>query len=83
MHQIVEGLLYLHRYSILHRDLTLANLLLTKECDIKIADFGLATQLRAPDEKHITMCGTPNFISPLVVVGTLIYPCSGFMSRGS
>lgn len=32
----------------------------------KIADFGLATQLTKPDEKHLTMCGTPNFISPEV-----------------
>ncbi|XP_018319337.1 serine/threonine-protein kinase PLK4 isoform X2 [Agrilus planipennis] len=32
----------------------------------KIADFGLATQLARPDEKHMTMCGTPNFISPEV-----------------
>ncbi|KAJ8297817.1 hypothetical protein KUTeg_024348 [Tegillarca granosa] len=30
----------------------------------KIADFGLATQLVVPDEKHFTMCGTPNYISP-------------------
>ena len=32
----------------------------------KIADFGLATQLSRSDEKHLTMCGTPNFISPEV-----------------
>lgn len=32
----------------------------------KISDFGLATQLTRPDEKHLTMCGTPNFISPEV-----------------
>jgi len=30
----------------------------------RIADFGLATQLTRPDEKHMTMCGTPNYISP-------------------
>ena len=30
----------------------------------KIADFGLATQLQGPEEKHFTMCGTPNYISP-------------------
>jgi polo-like kinase 4 len=33
----------------------------------KIADFGLATQLSRADEKHLTMCGTPNYISPEVV----------------
>ena len=30
----------------------------------KIADFGLSIQLKAEDEKHYTMCGTPNFIAP-------------------
>ncbi|XP_076834890.1 serine/threonine-protein kinase PLK4 isoform X2 [Brachyhypopomus gauderio] len=66
MHQIVKGMLYLHTHGIMHRDLTLANLLLTSNMNIKIADFGLATQLRLPSEKHFTMCGTPNYISPEV-----------------
>ena len=33
MRQAVEGLLYLHSHGILHRDLTLANLLLTNDMD--------------------------------------------------
>ncbi|XP_072546531.1 serine/threonine-protein kinase PLK4 [Salminus brasiliensis] len=66
MHQIVKGMLYLHTHGIMHRDLTLSNLLLTSSRNIKIADFGLATQLKLPSEKHFTMCGTPNYISPEV-----------------
>ncbi|XP_076343742.1 LOW QUALITY PROTEIN: serine/threonine-protein kinase PLK4-like [Tachypleus tridentatus] len=64
LRQIVEGMIYLHSHNILHRDLTLSNLLLTKSMRVKIADFGLATQLAWPEEKHMTMCGTPNYISP-------------------
>ncbi|XP_071951441.1 serine/threonine-protein kinase PLK4-like [Antedon mediterranea] len=64
MNQIVIGLLYLHSHGILHRDLTLANILLTKDLNCKIADFGLATKLNLPSDKHYTMCGTPNYISP-------------------
>uniref|UniRef100_A0A8B9LVZ2 Serine/threonine-protein kinase PLK4 n=1 Tax=Astyanax mexicanus TaxID=7994 RepID=A0A8B9LVZ2_ASTMX len=66
MHQIVKGMLYLHTHGIMHRDLTLSNLLLSSSMNIKIADFGLATQLKLPSEKHFTMCGTPNYISPEV-----------------
>ncbi len=66
MHQIVKGMLYLHTHGIMHRDLTLSNLLLSTSMNIKIADFGLATQLKLPSEKHFTMCGTPNYISPEV-----------------
>ncbi|XP_016925999.3 serine/threonine-protein kinase PLK4 [Drosophila suzukii] len=65
--QVVEGLLYLHSHNIMHRDISLSNLLLSKEMHVKIADFGLATQLKRPDERHMTMCGTPNYISPEVV----------------
>lgn len=64
--QVVEGLLYLHSHKILHRDLSLSNLMLTKNMDAKIGDFGLAAQLKAADEKHYTMCGTPNYIAPEV-----------------
>ncbi|EEZ98528.1 Serine/threonine-protein kinase PLK4-like Protein [Tribolium castaneum] len=70
MKQVVEGMKYLHTHNILHRDISLSNLLLTKDMQVKIADFGLATQLSRPDEKHTTMCGTPNFISPEVLSRT-------------
>ncbi|XP_012590289.1 PREDICTED: serine/threonine-protein kinase PLK4, partial [Condylura cristata] len=64
LRQITTGMLYLHAHGILHRDLTLSNLLLTRSMNVKIADFGLATQLAVPQEKHYTLCGTPNYISP-------------------
>lgn len=66
LRQVVSGLMYLHSHQILHRDMSLSNLLLTKDMQVRIADFGLATQLTRPDEKHMTMCGTPNYISPEV-----------------
>lgn len=64
MTQVVKGVLYLHSHGIIHRDLTLGNILLTREMDAKIGDFGLAARLTMPNEKHYTMCGTPNYISP-------------------
>ncbi|KAL0105998.1 hypothetical protein PUN28_016015 [Cardiocondyla obscurior] len=71
MGQVVQGLIYLHSHQILHRDLSLSNLLLTKDMQVKIADFGLATKLSKPDEKHVTMCGTPNYISPEIATRSL------------
>ncbi|KAI5707137.1 hypothetical protein M8J75_014935 [Diaphorina citri] len=66
LEQIVHGLLYLQSQNIVHRDIKPDNLLLTKDMQVKIADFGLAAQLSTPDDKHMTMCGTPNYISPEV-----------------
>lgn len=62
LRQIVDGMLYLHSKAIIHRDLTLSNILLDGQQQVKIADFGLATQLQQPDDRHTTMCGTPNYI---------------------
>lgn len=66
MKQIVDGLLYLHAQNIIHRDMKLPNLLVTAEKRVKIADFGLATQLKTATERHMTMCGTPNYMPPEV-----------------
>lgn len=40
--QLLAGLAYLHRHSILHRDLKGSNLLLHRDGTLKLADFGLA-----------------------------------------
>uniref|UniRef100_F7FQP9 Serine/threonine-protein kinase PLK4 n=1 Tax=Ornithorhynchus anatinus TaxID=9258 RepID=F7FQP9_ORNAN len=82
MHQIVRGLLYLHSHGILHRDLTLSNLLLTGTMNVKIADFGLATQLALPHEKHYTLCGTPNYISPEVATRSAHGPAADVWALG-
>lgn len=64
MRQVVAGMTYLHNNKIMHRDISLGNLLINKDGVLKIADFGLAKQNNTPEEKNITMCGTPNFICP-------------------
>ena len=42
---VANGLSYLHSQNIVHRDLTLSNILLTTELNAKIADFGVAEKL--------------------------------------
>ena len=42
MMQLLEGVAYLHRSKILHRDMKAANLLINNEGNLQIADFGLA-----------------------------------------
>ena len=42
MVQMLQGMHYLHRNFIIHRDLKISNLLMTREGIIKIADFGLS-----------------------------------------
>mmetsp|Transcript_30179 Transcript_30179/g.39759 ORF Transcript_30179/g.39759 Transcript_30179/m.39759 type:complete len:582 (+) Transcript_30179:275-2020(+) len=42
MLQLVNGLRAMHHYDILHRDLKPGNLLVNKECQLRITDFGLS-----------------------------------------
>ncbi|KAL5268413.1 hypothetical protein ACHWQZ_G002320 [Mnemiopsis leidyi] len=74
--QLVEGVIYLHNNNIVHRDISLNNLLLTKDMSLKLADFGMAKRLSGPQDTHRTMCGTPNFMSP----ETLSNAGRGFMA---
>jgi serine/threonine protein kinase len=51
MYQLLDGIRYMHRKSIIHRDLKLGNLFLTKDLTLKIGDFGLAASLKHDGER--------------------------------
>lgn len=40
--QLLNGIAYCHEHRVLHRDLKPQNLLINREGELKIADFGLA-----------------------------------------
>lgn len=44
MFQLLCGLKYLHDHHIIHRDLKPGNLLVSKDCRLRITDFGLARE---------------------------------------
>jgi len=63
--QICEGLAEAHRLGVLHRDLKSRNIMVDKEGNARIMDFGIARSLKA---EGITgdgiMIGTPEYMSP-------------------
>lgn len=65
--QIVNGLKYLHKNKVIHRDLKLGNLFLNDDLKIKLGDFGLAAKLDFDTEKRHTVCGTPNYLAPEIL----------------
>ena len=46
LHQLIEGLEYLHGKGIVHRDMKLGNVFLNSKMQVKIGDFGLSAKLQ-------------------------------------
>ena len=45
MQQLLNGLFFIHKQKILHRDMKAANILITRNGVLKLADFGLARSI--------------------------------------
>ncbi|KAI7898021.1 kinase-like domain-containing protein [Cokeromyces recurvatus] len=61
--QIISAIDYCHRNSIVHRDLKIENILITRTEQLKIIDFGLSN-LYSPTQQLDTFCGSLYFAAP-------------------
>ncbi len=81
--QVCEGLSEAHKLGVLHRDLKPSNIMIDKNGNARIMDFGIARSLKA---KGITgagvMIGTPEYISPEQVEGKEVDQRSDIYSLG-
>ncbi|BGP03410.1 CAMK/CAMKL/Kin4 protein kinase [Rhodotorula toruloides ATCC 204091] len=67
--QLISGVGYLHSKGVVHRDLKLENLLLDRNRNVIITDFGFANRF---NDAHVdlmaTSCGSPCYAAPELVV---------------
>ncbi len=81
--QVCEGLIEAHRMGVVHRDLKPGNIMIDRQGNARILDFGIARSLGA---KGITgagvMIGTPEFMSPEQVEGKEVDQRSDIYSFG-
>ncbi|THH16230.1 hypothetical protein EW146_g4379 [Bondarzewia mesenterica] len=72
--QLVSGVGYIHAKKIIHRDLKLENLLLDRNRNVIITDFGFANDFQHhSDDLMQTSCGSPCYAAPELVISEGAY----------
>jgi len=70
IYQIADALEYMHRHSIIHRDIKPKNILMEKNEKPKISDFGIALLKQESKERsHSLRVGTVTYMSPEQIKG--------------
>ena len=66
--ELVLAIEFLHKKNMIYRDLKPENILLDEKGHVKLTDFGLSKILDEDNEKTFTICGTPQYLAPEVLL---------------
>ncbi len=80
--QVVQALGAAHRSGLVHRDVKPANVLLTREGQAKLADFGLVRHRGDLESSVVKVAGTPTFMAPELFAGSPATPRSDMYAVG-
>ncbi|CAG0939011.1 eukaryotic-like serine/threonine-protein kinase [Gammaproteobacteria bacterium] len=83
VYKCARALQYAHKRGVIHRDIKPSNIMLMRDNDVRIIDFGIAL-LRDADVSRIEgIAGSPSYMSPEQVESAEITPASDIYSLGA
>ena len=65
--RVLKGLCYLHNDGKIHRDIKPENIILSKDGNVKLIDFGLSGQLTDQNTKKYNFVGTIDYMAPEII----------------
>lgn len=74
MRKLLSACNHMHSQGVVHRDIKPENIMLSKEGEIKLIDFGLSQRTQG-NKKLKSIAGTPYYMAPEVLDGQYDYKC--------
>jgi serine/threonine-protein kinase len=79
---VADALDYAHAAGVVHRDIKPANIMLLKNKEVRVADFGIARVVESSKTQTGVVMGTPSYMSPEQISGKKVDGRSDLFSLG-
>ena len=66
--EIILAIEFLHKNKMFYRDLKPENIMVDASGHIKLTDFGLSKMVKKHKDKAFTICGTPQYLAPEILL---------------